>query len=777
MLLSGVGHILLLSCFLSSIIFQAVPAYADAVSLPKPGVLLQQSRSFKPVLLKGLKIYPKDPFKFDFILDPGQSNVKPDSLQLEQETNKLIKYFLTAMTVPEKDLWVNLSPYEKDRMIAPNLGQTEMGKDMLAQDYILKQLTASLVYPESGLGKKFWDKVYARVKPSDRGVRIPVNMFNKVWIVADRADVYEHRGTAFIAAAHLKVMLEEDYVALNQHKENNVPDSAKVAGPLRVFREAVLPELEREINVGAHFVPLRQMFYSMILASWYKMALKESVLARIYGDQSKVKIGINQMDVRTNAAIYNRYLQAYKKGVFNYIKQDMDNGRQERAPRKYFAGGLNIFQGHAAQVIRRRAALSEGAVAGRFLKAEVKLSVVDQAMSDLGRKIDLAKVFEQVKIGDRVAVFAKPSYMASQLNDADGIIGKLDPVNRTITLYIDEEQGNVKHVTYYLDQGHPYSEQSAYEIEDMYFLKDKALISSDVTYAQRQRIRILSMNSKEENYDSVGMLLTHAGYKAQGALSAQDVLDRLKADGTLIDYVYVNEPYLGWTIGPGMSMEQFIQGLVDIRRTHELTFKVIFNPVHFREGEFSSQEWFLFGRAGLDKLSMIDNAVFNDNKAMAVDSIRTEGLVQYAAPFKSLRLLYGQPLVLRFRPVSGIGEVLIRGKFIAFDDQKTAIEVEARGEKVWYYFKQNADKKRRVLLQLWSYVDFGHGSAAMTARDGGIDFKSTQINRIKEGQNEGMVLDAAQLARLNAGRFDGVVFHVAVIEPIANIKQVLGAAP
>jgi len=34
-----------------------------------------------------------------------------------------------------------------------------MGRDMLAQDYILKQLTASLIYPEKNLGKAFWDEI------------------------------------------------------------------------------------------------------------------------------------------------------------------------------------------------------------------------------------------------------------------------------------------------------------------------------------------------------------------------------------------------------------------------------------------------------------------------------------------------------------------------------------------------------------------------------------------------------------------------------------------
>ena len=29
----------------------------------------------------------------------------------------MIKYFFAALTIPDKDIWVNLSPYEKDRMI------------------------------------------------------------------------------------------------------------------------------------------------------------------------------------------------------------------------------------------------------------------------------------------------------------------------------------------------------------------------------------------------------------------------------------------------------------------------------------------------------------------------------------------------------------------------------------------------------------------------------------------------------------------------------------
>ena len=41
-------------------------------------------------------------------------------------------------------------------------------------------------------------------------------------------------------------------------------------------------------------------------------------------------------------AIYQRYLQAFKKGVYNYIKEGIDPITKETMPRKYFSGGTNF---------------------------------------------------------------------------------------------------------------------------------------------------------------------------------------------------------------------------------------------------------------------------------------------------------------------------------------------------------------------------------------------------------------------------------------------------
>jgi hypothetical protein len=152
-----------LSAFLAFLI-GFMPALAQAQSfsvaqLPVPGTSLGVSPAFSPVLVKGMLIFPKEPLKFRFIVDSGKDKVS--DAKIKEEANRMVRYFLAAVTVPEKDQWVNLSPLEHDRMIADSLGQTDLGRDMLAQDYVLKQFTASLLNPDSKVGQEFWKKVYA----------------------------------------------------------------------------------------------------------------------------------------------------------------------------------------------------------------------------------------------------------------------------------------------------------------------------------------------------------------------------------------------------------------------------------------------------------------------------------------------------------------------------------------------------------------------------------------------------------------------------------------
>lgn len=320
----------------------ATPA---SLGLPPVGSMLSSAPLFTPALIKGLTLHPDNPLQFDFIIDTGDAKLANEALS--QEAQKLIKYFLASLTVPEDQLWVNLSPYEKGRIIPEGFGQTEMGRDMLVQDYILKQLMSSLMYPENELGKKFWQRVYEKTQALYGETSIPLNTFNKVWIVPEQAIVVEDGGSAYIVKSHLKVMLQEDYKALNHYKESAAEDKSltkddeEISGvSTEVIRQVLIPELEREVNEGEHFANLRQIFNSLILAAWYKVRLKEGLLGKVYVNQNKTR-GIDTEDKQIKEKIYEQYLQAFQKGVYDYIKDEYNPATQEIIPRHYFSGGVD----------------------------------------------------------------------------------------------------------------------------------------------------------------------------------------------------------------------------------------------------------------------------------------------------------------------------------------------------------------------------------------------------------------------------------------------------
>jgi len=348
------------------------------LNLHVPGTMLSVTAEFEPALVCGLSIHPEDPLKFDFIVDPGEGHLKGESLR--EETLKLIKYFMAALTVPEDQMWVNLSPYEKDRIIPQSLGETEMGRDLLAQDYLLKQLSASLMYPEDELGREFWQRVHKKAFKQFGTTDIRMDTFNKIWIVPEKAEVHVHGTNVFVVESRLKVMMEEDYVALNANAFNaqsraafgaederrGIALKANDAGavhlgaerqvsehlgarrepPLQmgieseIIREVIIPEIEKEVNEGKIFANLRQIYNSVILATWYKKNLKDSVLAKVYVDRNKIK-GIDMDDKSVKERIYRQYLEAFQKGVYDLVKEEYDPATREVIPRKYFAGGIH----------------------------------------------------------------------------------------------------------------------------------------------------------------------------------------------------------------------------------------------------------------------------------------------------------------------------------------------------------------------------------------------------------------------------------------------------
>ncbi len=386
-------------------------------SLPAPGTMVYLSPKSNPPVLIGLKVHPDNPFRFDFVMDKGDTEISVPALK--EISAKLIKYFLASITTPEKDLWVNLSPYEKDRIVPESFGQTHMGRDLLAQDYMLKQITASLIYPEDKIGKRFWQRIYEESAKKFGNTNLPVTTFNKVWIVPETAVVYENaqNGTAYVVESRLKVMLESDYLALGRTGGSKVGQNQAHDIGKQIVREVVIPALTAEVNEGKNFAQLRQVYNSMILAVWYKKKIKNSILSQVYTDKNKVA-GVSIDDRQEKQKIYEQYLQAFKKGAYNYIKDEFDPVSQRTAPRKYFSGGEN-FSGitdlaqivdaktAAPGVLSRVSQMAKGRKPAVVIAASLKIEGAADTGArrfDTAMKVNIKSVVSSLLLGVQIAL-------------------------------------------------------------------------------------------------------------------------------------------------------------------------------------------------------------------------------------------------------------------------------------------------------------------------------------------------------------------------------------
>lgn len=324
--------------FLSYNISQKQLCYAQLTSLAIPnnlpiGELRVTNKSFDLATIRGIKFNPNNSNEIKFYFDTMDSKSLSD-----KEADKLIKYFLGFLSLPEDKLWVNLSPYEKDRIIPDSLAKLDIGKDMLIEDFLLKQLTASLTSPKTKQGKKFWENVYKQVYKLAKTKNIPVNSFYKVWITPKESVIIENKNTAFIKQASLKVMLEEDYFGLaNYPSSKSVKAEDKLTQEIKnLFRKEIIPLIEQQINQSVNFAPLRQLYYACILAKYYKNKFTKTPSYASYINREN----INNIDIansqKIKEKIYNSYQASFRQGSYNQLGNKINNSPY----RRYFSGGI-----------------------------------------------------------------------------------------------------------------------------------------------------------------------------------------------------------------------------------------------------------------------------------------------------------------------------------------------------------------------------------------------------------------------------------------------------
>ena len=291
-------------------------------------------------------------------------------------------------------------------MLPKPLAGTQFGRDLLSQDVVLKQLTASFLHPDNPVGRAYWDEVFAGARRQCGTSNLRLSSFQKVWVVPKKALVYEmpfadppadvlerfnvRRGQrlAYISETDLDTLCECDVVALkHDFAHQNGPAGQALADlTVQTFKEVVLPHIRKEVNSSEHFAVLRQLYHALILAAWFKRALRavpayRKVFESVDSDKpncltttirsvaslgSSVESGQSGLgvscpsalqsgprraldhatpddpafDIADNVEFYQQYIRLFRDGVFRCARAEDGDRPGEVVNRLYFSGAI-----------------------------------------------------------------------------------------------------------------------------------------------------------------------------------------------------------------------------------------------------------------------------------------------------------------------------------------------------------------------------------------------------------------------------------------------------
>ncbi len=195
-----------------------------------------------------------------------------------------LKYFFTALLVPNDHLWANLSPDLTDwQIVGPGINNTDLGRLLLHYDVMLKEDVQNLL-------SLYVDDL------EDYAYRVGIERL-RFWIEPGVVRVRLDERKAKIESAPLRVRVEV-----------KGEGAEEIAGWLE---RTIVPELEKRINTSPDYARLRQAHYSLVLAQWYKRWAREDMPFVDYIDSLAKGEGIVSDVVWFRSAYLEKYARLY----------------------------------------------------------------------------------------------------------------------------------------------------------------------------------------------------------------------------------------------------------------------------------------------------------------------------------------------------------------------------------------------------------------------------------------------------------------------------------
>ena len=303
------------------------------------GNVLTQDK-FRPLHLRYLA-YDNTSNNLKLLLDKGDLKFPPDQ-KLESSTKELLSYFFVGISLPNDSFWVNLRPDSPDNIIDGYLAQTDLGKVLLEADLQLKKDTANFTSPQTPEGKAYWKKLYQKASELFGSENITIPTLTRPWIVPGEIIIRETQENAYVYKATLKVMLEQDYLkdsttySFADERSKQLNEYAS-----ELIRKTIIPKLTKDVNSAKRYAPLRQVYYSLILAQWFKQKFsgKNGLYSQLIN--KKNLSGLTSKESWSKNTYFQAYQKSFQKGEYN-IKESVYVLGGGQTIRNYMSGGISI---------------------------------------------------------------------------------------------------------------------------------------------------------------------------------------------------------------------------------------------------------------------------------------------------------------------------------------------------------------------------------------------------------------------------------------------------
>ncbi len=244
------------------------------------------------------------------------------------------RYFTAFLVAPQNDLFVNLSPVNKDTCLADSLRGTEAGRLLLEQDLQLKKTTCELLYPDSEIGARYWQKI------NKLGLENPLEeTCIRVWITTgSKNEVKPEEIDGGVRVSLKKIDLK--VLSACEGQENFTRTSIQKKAD-KIFEEIILPEITNRVTSGPEFGKLRQLYTTWIFAGYFTKYLFKTTPSFLVGKDVS-DMGLKVLS-ENDYSVWDEYVQLFEDGVWSEEQMQYDP-KSKRVKKKVIVVGGFVFE-------------------------------------------------------------------------------------------------------------------------------------------------------------------------------------------------------------------------------------------------------------------------------------------------------------------------------------------------------------------------------------------------------------------------------------------------